>query len=117
MIGSIIQDQVGVVRSPKDVQNKIESIERDFLAASDWLAQTGAGLESGEVTSYISKTWPLYYNMEPIMKDRASTKPILSHGTAIESNSSESDSDESDKECDMIIDKDSSISTPAAKQT
>ena len=69
VIAGLIQEQIGVVRSPKDVQNKIESIERDFCAASDWLAQTGAGLESGEVKAYIKKTLPLYYDMEPVMKD------------------------------------------------
>ena len=114
VIAGLIQEQIGVVRSPKDVQNKIESIERDFRAASDWLAQTGAGLESGEVKAYIKKTWPLYYDMEPVMKDRAATKPIFSEGTAFDSDSSEFSLDKSDKECHTPIDKDSSISTPVA---
>ena len=106
-IGALIKEQIGVTRAPKDVQNKIECIEQDFCSASDWLAQTGAGLESGEVKSYISKTWPLYYDMEPIMKDRASTKPILSEGTAFEDNSSEFSLDDSEKE----------LNTPIAKRT
>jgi hypothetical protein len=99
-IGVLIKEQIGVNRAPKDVQNKIECIERDFRAASDWLAQTGAGLESGEVKAYITKTWPLYYDMEPIMKDRASTKPICSQGTAFEHDSSELSFDDSEKEFD-----------------
>ena len=50
------------------------------------------------------------------MKDRAATKPIFSEGTAFDSDSSEFSLDESDKECDTPIDKDSSISTPVAKR-
>ena len=41
--------------------------------------------------------------MEPIMKDRASTKPILSEGTAFEDNSSEFSLDDSEKEFDTLI--------------
>lgn len=83
-IGLLIKDKVGVTRTSKDVQNKIESIERDFRGASDWLGQTGAGLESGAIKEHIDRICPLYYQLEDVMKDRATTKPLFALGTALD---------------------------------
>lgn len=103
-IGLLIKEKVGVICTSKDVRSKIESIERDFRAASDWLGQTGAGLESGAIKEYINRICPLYYQLEPVMKDRATTKPLYALGTALEDTDSEKESLSSDDVSETIID-------------
>jgi len=92
MISNLIFEQIGVERSAKHVQNKIECLEKDYRNASDWLNQTGAGLDSGLAKTHIQKICPLYYDLEPFMCDRASTTPLVSSGTAFEDSDDDSKS-------------------------
>ena len=43
-------------KTPKDVENKLESLKVLFRVATDWINGTGAGLDNpGDVTTYVKK--------------------------------------------------------------
>lgn len=80
-----IYEQVGVQRNLKHVINKITTIEKDYRTASDWLGATGSGVEcKSSVKEYVMKLCPFYYDLQDVMEDRASTKPLYSRGCEIE---------------------------------
>ena len=66
-------------RSVGNVCDKISSIEISFRKAIDWLDGTGAGVTNNEsLESYVKRLCPFFYELEPIMKDRASARPLCS---------------------------------------
>ena len=84
-IVSMIYDQVGVQRNQKHVIDKITTIETDYRTASDWLGATGSGVECQiSVREYVMKLCPFYYDLQDVMEDRASTKPLFSMGCELE---------------------------------
>mmetsp|Transcript_48919 Transcript_48919/g.57146 ORF Transcript_48919/g.57146 Transcript_48919/m.57146 type:complete len:410 (-) Transcript_48919:149-1378(-) len=84
-IVNMIHDQVGVQRNQKHVINKITTIESGYRAASDWLGATGAGVECQiSVKEYVMKLCPFFYDLQDVMEDRASTKPLFSSGCELE---------------------------------
>lgn len=71
-------------RNAKQIMNKIEHLERQFKAAHDFAnTETGAGLEENDIGSFdeaVQKHCSMYYDLLPIMGERASAKPkALSH--------------------------------------
>ena len=84
-IVTMIHDQVGVQRQQKHVINKITTIEADYRNASDWLGATGSGVECQiSVREYVMKLCPFFYDLQDVMEDRASTKPLFSIGCELE---------------------------------
>jgi hypothetical protein len=66
-------------RNEKDVENKIVSLERLFRNASDWLENTGQGVDDpGDIKVAVKQRCPLYYELEPVMGDRPNAKPLAS---------------------------------------
>ena len=64
-------------RSEKDVENKVNSLERQFRVASDWANNTGQGVDNpGDFDAALLKRCPLYKQLEPIMGDRPNAKPL-----------------------------------------
>ena len=84
-IVNLIHDQVGVTRTQKHVINKIGTIEADYRSASDWLGATGSGVVCQiSVREYVMKLCPFFYDLQDVMEDRASTKPLFSSGCELE---------------------------------
>jgi len=84
-IVNMIHEQVGVSRTKKQVINKITSIESDYRSASDWLGATGSGVDCQiQIRDYVMKLCPFFYDLQDVMEDRASTKPLFSSGCEIE---------------------------------
>ena len=84
-IVNLIHEQVGVQREQKHVINKISTIEADYRQASDWLGATGSGVECQiSVREYVMKLCPFFYDLQDVMEDRASTKPLFSSGCELE---------------------------------
>jgi hypothetical protein len=84
-------------RNAKDVGVKITFLESQFRSMTDWFACTGQGLrQNGEfeaIADWVEKKFPHYYDLEPIMKDRPNTRPLLTHANNAGWDSSGSDSD------------------------
>ena len=73
----LIKAKKGAERTDKQVENKITSIERQFKAATDWLANTGAGLDNpGDIRSHVLKLCPVCCDVEEVMKDRHNARPL-----------------------------------------
>jgi hypothetical protein len=63
-------------RNAKQVISKITQLEDKFKTVHDWTQATGAGMEgTGGYEDYIKSRCPFYYDLIPIMQDRASAKP------------------------------------------
>jgi hypothetical protein len=66
-------------RDAKNVLNKIQHLERTFKLAHIFAeSETGAGLEAADPLGFeeaVKKKCPYYYDLLPIMIDRASTQP------------------------------------------
>ena len=62
------------------MKNKIETLEKQFRDAHDWATATGAGVrdeENGQASfdKVVKKKCLDYYDLKPIMQDRAASKP------------------------------------------
>ncbi|KAJ3378319.1 hypothetical protein HDU80_002890, partial [Chytriomyces hyalinus] len=75
-------------RDANAISLKIQELETSFKDAKDWLAQTGQGImdEEGDgeeteqkISSYVKKKCPFYNQLEPIMGERASTRPFATN--------------------------------------
>jgi len=74
----IIKDAgIETERSPKDVHYKISTMEQQFRRAVDFLDGTGAGIEDERtLKEAVQKICPYYYELEGVMMDRQSSRPL-----------------------------------------
>jgi hypothetical protein len=84
-------------RDGKNVQSKIQHIERTFKDAHTFAtSETGAGIkenDEGTFTAAVKKKCPFYYDLLDIISDRASSKPKV---TSYELNDEDDDDDDDD---------------------
>jgi hypothetical protein len=67
-------------RKPKDILKKIQKWENDYRNAIDWKCNTGAGLDSpGDINEHLVKLCKHFFALEPIMKDRGGSRPLLTN--------------------------------------
>lgn len=74
----LIKRKLGIDRTELQLANKISTLERSFKAATDWIANTGQGLDNpGDVEAYVKdKLCPLYYDLEAVMAERPNARPL-----------------------------------------
>ncbi len=62
----------------KAVGAKIARMEEEYKKAFNFVTNTGQGLmeEEKDLTEIVKKMCPYYYELDPIMGNRASTKPL-----------------------------------------
>ena len=78
------------LRTAKDVMTKICSLESEFRIASDFLNNTGAGIEDeATLKAAVTKRCRFYYELESVMADRVSTRPLYSNEDVLSDESEE----------------------------
>ncbi|KAE8905514.1 hypothetical protein PF003_g10543 [Phytophthora fragariae] len=71
-------------RKPKDIVTKIGLLEQSFGAASDFLANTGAGITNeASLQAAIEERCPHYIVLKGIMECRPSTRPLPSQAPVV----------------------------------
>jgi hypothetical protein len=98
-IARIINDKgVRVQRHDKQVENKIQHIEKQFKAAHDWAnTVTGAGLEVNDRGSFddaMKQKCPQYFDLLDVMIERSSVKPKATNADLASSSESEDTNDD-----------------------
>ncbi|RHY69554.1 hypothetical protein DYB38_007956 [Aphanomyces astaci] len=79
-------------RTTKDVVQKIGDIERSYRSACDWLANTGQGIvDEDSIQKEVQRLCPYYYVLDEVMRDRASTAPLVTSDNLQDGNSSDED--------------------------
>ncbi|RHZ14177.1 hypothetical protein DYB31_012057 [Aphanomyces astaci] len=79
-------------RTTKDVVQKIGDIERSYRSACDWLANTGQGIvDEDSIQKEVQRLCPYYYVLDEVMRDRASTAPLVTSDNLEDGNSSDED--------------------------
>jgi hypothetical protein len=78
-VSQAIRDSgVMTARMPKDVMSKSLALEASFRATSDWLNNTGQGVQNEtDLRAAILQKCPTFYELQPIMDDSPSTHPLL----------------------------------------
>ncbi len=72
---------VRVKRDAHNIMGKITHLEQSYHAANDWANNTGVGIheqDEGTFRNAVIKHCKYFFELEPIMKDRASAKALLS---------------------------------------
>ncbi|RHZ05395.1 hypothetical protein DYB31_002651 [Aphanomyces astaci] len=65
-------------RTTKDVVQKIGDVERSYRSACDWLSNTGQGIvDEDSIQKEVHRICPYYYTLDEVMRDRASTAPLV----------------------------------------
>ena len=62
-----IVKEISQTCSSEDVYKYISWLEKQFHDGSDWLNQTGQGLEEGQIKDYMKKRFPSFELLKPIM--------------------------------------------------
>jgi hypothetical protein len=93
-LAEIMSKETSSTRTAKNVQNKIQHIEKTFKEAHNFAnSETGAGLreqDEGTFEEAVKRYCPYYYDLLPIMQDRASSKPkATSYDSSEESDEAE----------------------------
>ena len=99
MISARIKDAgVRKTRTPKDVQNKIEYVEKCFRCAHDWAhTETGEGLRESDTGTYeeaLLRKCPWYFDIREIFEDRANARPLHTTDEMFQDTESGSDDDD-----------------------
>jgi hypothetical protein len=69
---------VPTVRTVKSIKEKIKWLEDTFKDASRWLECTGAGVtDQSSIREAVLQRCPYYYELEDVMRDRPSIRPLL----------------------------------------
>jgi len=108
-IASLINSECNSDRSDKDVGSKIAGLENDFRDATDWLNQTGAGLDDPvDVRRYIEKKYPQYYQLAPILSSRPNTQPLYTNESPM-INAISVDNENAEENADILVRESSDI--------
>lgn len=77
IVAEIKSKGINIERTAKDVVQKILTMEQNFKKAIDFLDGTGAGITDEEsLVAAVKKICPYYYELEPVMSDRQSSRPL-----------------------------------------
>ncbi|KAG9398320.1 hypothetical protein AC1031_014660 [Aphanomyces cochlioides] len=64
-------------RNAKDIIAKISSIESSYREAREWREHTGQGIDDEDsINKEIKRRCPYFFEMDDVMRDRASTQPL-----------------------------------------
>jgi hypothetical protein len=82
----------------QDVGVTITDLEGSFRKMADWCAYTGQELKGGGKSSeipdcWVDKTFPYYYDLEPIMNGRPNNRPLHANEDSSSSEDEESSSE------------------------
>lgn len=106
---------IKVKRDPKSIVSKISAIEQSYKDARNWADNTGQGVleeDDGEQKFWdkVKKDCPYFEELDPILKDRASVKPLATNEDIdkgdTDSNVGGDGSDSDDEDCEELSEGD-----------